>query len=148
MTTEDLLKPRYKVIADYPNSDLPVDLIVTMYAPSKWIDNNKNYEFTESELWFKRYPHLFKKLEWFEEIDQQNLPARLFIKHNDIIRRFKKFHSSNVIQLFDNKGEIEYEESIYEKMDGTGYELYSIQDCQPSTETEYNEYLTNQTKVK
>jgi hypothetical protein len=57
---EDLLRPRYKVIADYPNSTLSVDEII------------EQIEVEEGQFLFNmgfshNYPHLFKKLEWWEE---------------------------------------------------------------------------------
>lgn len=48
----ELLKPRYKVIADYPGSPFPVGFIMK----------------DDCESWSK-YPANFRKLEWWEERD-------------------------------------------------------------------------------
>jgi len=72
-TEVDLLAPRYKVIADWPGREFPIGLIISNYVDDIWGDG-KNYEFRESELWFKKYPHLFKRLEWWEDIKVEDMP--------------------------------------------------------------------------
>ena len=36
MNTEELLKPRRKLIADYPDNEMPVGTILTNYSPMMW----------------------------------------------------------------------------------------------------------------
>ena len=69
MTTEKLLKPRYKVIADYPSNCVNV---VTIYYLQDGIAHT-NYELfvkTKEGLFLKHelddYPHLFQLLQWWE----------------------------------------------------------------------------------
>ena len=61
MTKEQLLMPRYKVIADYPDSDFNVGEILD--RDWGW-DGNDEEGFKKS---ISMYPHLFRKLEWWEE---------------------------------------------------------------------------------
>lgn len=76
MNTEELLKPRRKLIADYPDNEMPVGTILTNYSPMMW--GNKVFEFNASFDWFDKYPHLFQKLEWWQERTKDELPD--FIK--------------------------------------------------------------------
>src|SRR6185503_13287789 len=59
---EDLLKPRYKVIADYPDSEYNVGEIIC------------NMITVQNSEWFDQYPHIFKKLEWWEERKESEMP--------------------------------------------------------------------------
>lgn len=54
MTPEKLLKPRYKVIADYPSNPRSVGFVFELVHE-------------QSIGVFDNYPHLFKKLAWYEE---------------------------------------------------------------------------------
>lgn len=70
MTAEELLKPRYKVIADYPLNPFTVGEVLLMTSePDKrgYVLNNAprnvNARFIKD---YDKYPHLFKKLEWWE----------------------------------------------------------------------------------
>lgn len=76
---EQLLKPRYIVVADYPNAEMPVGLVVTNLYGATWGDG-KEYQFNESELWFKRFPHLFRKLNWWEHMEESEMPQYVRLK--------------------------------------------------------------------
>lgn len=56
MKTEELLKPRFKVIADYPGRSVEIGHI---------IDDPDYYE--RRGIQVNQYPHLFKKLSWWED---------------------------------------------------------------------------------
>lgn len=77
MITEDLLKPRFKVIADYPNSDYEVGIIIDtsqhyLYRSGKVVGQSiKKVDF------FRQYPHLFKELQWYEDRDVSEMPMYL-----------------------------------------------------------------------
>lgn len=73
MLIEELLKPRYKVIADYPNSRFKLDEILT-----QWIGNNYSGEdkyFVISNV--EKFPHIFSKLQWWEDREIEDLPQYL-----------------------------------------------------------------------
>ena len=77
LSTEELLKPRYLVIADYPNSLFAVGEILHefcdtvsryrtwYYAPEK----DSNF-YTETI----NYPHLFRPLQWWENRAIEDMP--------------------------------------------------------------------------
>lgn len=88
MSNEDLLKPRYKVIADYPGNLQPIGHIYEIIfndeeALKNWCDN-KDY-----------YPHLFKKLEWWEEREEKDMPE--YVKGGNEITKLNRvdFESSS-----------------------------------------------------
>lgn len=80
MTTEELLRPRFEVIADYPKLSYNVGRILT---PVK--DNSNIYDCTDapsSEVisYPEKYPHLFKKLNWWEHRKVEDMPKKLICK--------------------------------------------------------------------
>lgn len=75
MTPEELLMPRYKVIADYPNSPFSGILTLKKYwdgVKYEWYGHDGLY--SEYDSFFKGYPHLFKPLEWWEEREIEDMP--------------------------------------------------------------------------
>lgn len=83
MTTEQLLKPRYEVIADYPFNPYQIgdlveniaDTSVFLYARIKDVDHLSS----SSEI-LDKYPHLFRKLNWWEKRKAEDMPKRLMCK--------------------------------------------------------------------
>jgi hypothetical protein len=81
MIVEELLTPRFKVIAGYPDSKTAVGEIFTL----KFRPNNGNVYGIEilgtagiwDQAYFERYPHLFKKLEWWEERELEQMPLHV-----------------------------------------------------------------------
>lgn len=65
----ELLKSRWKVIADYPGSDYHIGEILD--RDWGWVGND--------EVGFKHdlshYPHLFKKLQWWEDRKPEEMPV-------------------------------------------------------------------------
>lgn len=76
MTVEDLMKPRYKVIADYPMSPFAVDKIIEFDKDEVHTDKNHNRWNISA---FKFHPHLFRRLEWYEERSIEDMPE--YVKH-------------------------------------------------------------------
>jgi hypothetical protein len=81
MTTEELLKPRYKVIADWPG--VAGKVIVGDVLVLDDMDNANVFwcggeAFQEDKL--LDYPYLFKKLEWWEGRTIDDLAGVLFVK--------------------------------------------------------------------
>lgn len=71
MTKEQLLKPRWKVIADFPDSDFKVGSI----EDRNWCKYVNGEDATDGIAWnISDFPHLFKELEWWEERAIEDLP--------------------------------------------------------------------------
>lgn len=112
MTTEELLKPRYKVIADYPHSWFTIGEIIQ--------DN-----FVSLSL--KLYPNIFKELKWWEKREVEDLPK--YLKIGDCIRKVIKWDlildkvtvtnskedKTNYISLYEPSTEEEYLQFINQK---------------------------------
>jgi len=79
MTARELLQPRYEVIADYPKSDFKVGDIIQC---SDDLVNDKDVGafLRKFKYNFDKYPHLFKKLNWWEHRKLEDMPKRLICK--------------------------------------------------------------------
>lgn len=75
LSNEKLMKPRWKVIADYPKSLYNVGDILN----GNWMSEDCIYCDTEGPRW-RHYPHLFKPLQWWEEREIIDLPE--YVKVN------------------------------------------------------------------
>jgi hypothetical protein len=72
---EKLLLPRFKVIALWPSTDFKLGEIVGVYLPL----GDSAIEF------YEEYPHLFKKLEWWEERKPEELPE--YVKTANTVKK-------------------------------------------------------------
>ena len=77
MKAEELMKPRFEVIADYPNNKLVIGSVIES-------DSDQMFKIQEGYfLGLKRieqYPHLFRKLNWWEKRSIEDMPKRLVCK--------------------------------------------------------------------
>jgi hypothetical protein len=72
---EDLLKPRFKVIADYPDSLFAVGEVLQL----RHFPNNGNvWGYARCGIWDEahllKFPNIFSKMEWWEERDEKDMP--------------------------------------------------------------------------
>lgn len=105
---EKLLLPRFEVIADYPNSNWSIGEIITDAG-----------EFSTKHI-YRKYPHLFRELKWWEKRGASELPE--YFNYKGSIFKVKKWN------LKDEQGWIVLSEG------GNWYYRDSIQ---PATEAEY-----------
>lgn len=79
LSKEQLLIPRYKVIAYYPNSKFPIGTILTLdkYSSGKWWHEYTDDEPIHLEDGDNRFPAIFKPLEWWERRSIEDLPEYL-----------------------------------------------------------------------
>ena len=123
MTQEDLLKPRYEVIADYPDSEFTVGQIleVDIYNPD------------EDDC--KIFPHLFHKLEWWEKRDIKDMPEYVKDEDGEVWKVYEySTHKSSYVLLNKN-----FKDFYFPYGDHILYELL------PSTLEEYTNYINTQT---
>jgi hypothetical protein len=77
MTTKELIKPRFKVIADFPCSSVIVgEIIRTGESLMAYVVSQG--EFNEKEC-LTDYPHLFKRLNWWDERSEKDMPDRIVL---------------------------------------------------------------------
>lgn len=126
MNTEELLKDRYKVIADYPNSPYTVG---DVYKFKKKLRNSfyeKENGFSQTNLYApEKYPHLFRKLEWWEERTIDEMPEYVRDNNGRILnpKHFLNSWGKPVPKGCTHEGR-----------------FYSYSSMLPSTETEYLTY--------
>ena len=73
MTVEELLRPRYKVIAKWPRGGFPVGLV---------FEGIYLNDLSKSVIECAEYPHLFKPLQWWQDRSDKELLG-LFLKKVD-----------------------------------------------------------------
>lgn len=129
MTTEELLKPRYKVIADFWGNHFEVGKILELKKENgsssfeyTWYGHDGLYSRYESD--FKDYPHLFRKLEWWEDRKVEDMPK--------YIRGIK---SGRIIRV--HKWDLKCEQGW---ICSDGFNCYHRESILPATESEYLEY--------
>lgn len=122
---EELLKPRYKVIADYPGSDFEVGGIIEMIAFNVDV--------------FKDFPHLFKRLEWWQERTIEEMES---VKYAKVIKYRGYWREGDIVKI---------EKFVHGSVtlaQPTGYYLkykhyQPVFELQPATEQEYLNSLPN-----
>lgn len=115
MSTEELMQPRYKVIADYPGS---------IFKKGEILSEDKVFN---KVTYYNcgMYPHLFKKLEWWEERDEKDIPEYVRVNNGNKIYQVESF-TPGFAKLSNNKGE---------------WNWYRLS---PATCEEYEQYLSLQ----
>lgn len=131
MSTENLLLPRYKVIATWPGMHAePFHLgqIISLqpyededykgfiHIPIKHIPGS-----FMREGFFSGYPHLFKKLEWWEERAIDDMPEYLSCPSRKMFFKVESWHKSYFI--IDGRQKMQYRNYI------------------PATLAEYEQYI-------
>lgn len=77
MTAKELLKPRFEVIENYPNSKFYIgDILTPIKKGSLRFDCDSN---NLSEIVYspEKYPHLFRKINWWEKRTVEQMPKKL-----------------------------------------------------------------------
>jgi hypothetical protein len=142
MTVEELLQPRWQVIADYPKSLYHVgDILNGGYRSEDLI-----YCDTNGPRW-SNYPHLFKKLEWWEYRKREDMPQYIKRTGNkdsndkplpDVYLKVKKHFSSGNEEWLVNLSHIFCADSHLTQLKNCTYTYYC---WEPATEEQYKEYL-------
>lgn len=92
MNKEQLLKPRWKVIADFPDSDYKVGSI----EDRDWCKYVNSEDETDGIVWkISDFPHLFKELNWWEERKIEDLPNYIKIVDENVIAKVEE-HSIGI----------------------------------------------------
>ncbi len=129
--SEELLKPRYKVIADYPGSNFKLSEVLLLFPGSiDWLRSNRPPMYQTipiSEA--KSYPHIFKKLEWYEERRIDELPK--YVKVTNTLFRCNNDNLGKVLKINEWKPT------------GADFKFfmadnYHVNHLSPATEEEFN----------
>lgn len=133
----NFLKPRYKVIADYPGNPYPIGAIGTTDS-EYWAQSNYRLIISEAP---DKYPHLFKKLEWWEHRTIEELKSVKYVK---VITYRGYWRVGDIVPVNSFEG------GSMEKALPTGYNLkynhyQSIFELEPASQSEYESFI-NQNK--
>lgn len=112
MTKEQLMQPRWKCIADYPQSIWKVGEILTDF-PELWAKAN-----------LEPFPNIFVRLQWWEDRQESEMPE--YVKYCGTILKVKKWTKN-----------IEGEPSFTWEGEKMGLYAYSTL---PATEEEYKQF--------
>jgi len=129
MTVEELLMPRYKVIADYPHNPYKVGDLLEEFTKTAFkltvTYNGNSMDETQANTYpasaIEKMPHLFRKLNWWEERKVEDMPE------------YVKYHNGSISLL--TKDMIEAGGIV-------------LEDYLPATEQEYNDYINSISNAK
>lgn len=83
MTKEELLKPRYKVIEDYPFSCLPIGYVVD--TDMALIDFQSSHTEVTKMEYLEKFPAIFRRLEWWQDRKPEDMPEHVKCKDDENI---------------------------------------------------------------
>ena len=126
------MKPRYLVIADYPNSIYKIGRILEQ-------DDLQYFNYDH----FNKYPHIFRPLQWWEQRKPEEMPE--FVKFTADYMGFTKVEVYRLENWGDQleKGFIPFRKSE-DKYGLCAVPPYFNQ-IEPATLSEYEAYKSNQT---
>lgn len=124
MSTEEqkiaeLLKPRYKVIADYPGSPFKVNDVLN--------ERNGEDKFYNWIHMMESYPHLFRKISWWEDREEKDMPEYLS----------RMIHGRKVVKKLSGKN---FLDDDYMEWQFGGY---NRNDFLPATKLEFTTYQSS-----
>lgn len=123
MNKEELLKPRYKLISDFPGNWNKVGDVLE--ADTLYMDGET---FTMGD-----YPAIFDRLEWWEERKKEELPQYVLL--GDIVWNISEWSTNWVVPHADP-----------DDSDGKYFSVlwhFRKKEAIPATEQEYNDYITS-----
>lgn len=146
MSIDELLRPRYKVIADYPESRFTVGDILHRYDFKTSANGTYTYVTNlDSPLqgsnikkeYAETLPHLFKKLEWWEERKPEDLPKH--VRYDNKVSRIVDIEYDDNNRMY----QIEWDGQGLFHLDNQ-YQLkgFSFWEVEPATAEEYTQYIT------
>ena len=120
MTNEELLKPRYIVIADYPGKYVKVGRIFK----------------SDIGEYYDRFPAIFRKLEWWEDRKPEDMPKYVKLV---IAGKTQYVHRALDWGRMNCNGH-----PLYDYYNRVGTLMSScVADLLPATEAEYLEYINS-----
>lgn len=126
MDYEELMKPRFKVIADYPGNMFRVgEILEATEFPKRWAGEKFNLNNNHPS----EYPKIFMELHWWEERKDEDTPQYLKRPKNGVV--FEPYHI-DIETGYYYEDEKEYNANDYSQ----------LSDVLPATESDYQEYIS------
>lgn len=129
MTQEELMRPRYRLIADYPNAPFPVGTVLTRIpnATNDWFHDGVD-EFQMIALAdLIRCDKVFQPLKWWEARTMEHMPEYAQAIYSGCVLKIRPEDCHNGYVISSE----------------TGYEKWPLDGFYPATEAEY---LAHQSK--
>lgn len=131
MSTEELLWPRIRVKADYPGNSQSVGAIIQLYKET-------NRLVIEQLHFYRKYPHLFEELAWWQERNREEMPE--YVKYSRGVYKVKNWHYSPGGEiLFDI---LNWKNEKWWSSQGGNYWMRHV-GLLPATLEEYNQYQSS-----
>lgn len=137
LSVQDLMNPRYKIIADYPGCSFPLGEILIPDKAGELYSITAGYSWSVTRIMEKdvrKFPHLVKPLQWWEERSESEMPEYIRINQTWVVKAKKHYVAH---PRYGEKGK------WFEAADSSAIEpFYAYSSVSgPATETEYNDYL-------
>lgn len=151
LTPEELLRPRIKCIADFWDNPFKVGEVI------QFIQEREYHDFFTGELqgkdwltdflpddptvirymyWMRKFtplPHLFRRLEWWEERDVKDMPEYVKTIYDGRVRKVNKYDfKNNIIWMDYSEGNCQFTLNAY------------LSARLPATKQDYLTYTSNQ----
>lgn len=125
LSTEELLKPRYMIMADYPGNRIKVgsilqsssnnmiETLVFCIADQDWVKSEE----------LDKYPHLFRPMPWYEGRKAEEMPE--YLKWGRIVLKNPSYNHSGFYA------------------EGVGWINFKNNEVSPSNAAEYEAYINS-----
>jgi len=141
MTVEELLMPRYRVIADYPHNPYKIGDLLEEFTKTAFkltvTYNGNSMDETQANTYpasaIEKMPHLFRKLNWWEERKVEDMPEYVKpVSAPYYIFKVVKFTQDEYCYFIGNN----------DKEIGEFTSRFT-----PATEQEYNDYINSKSNA-
>lgn len=144
MDSKELMKPRFLVIADAPRLSYNIGRILTAIPENKDLYDCADAPSSEKIFNPEKYPHLFRELEWWENREVDEMPD--YVKQTDMVDSFNNSVPDVFIKVRKhfscNSGDWRNDDIFIFAPEDLTISSYSYNQFEPSSESEYNTYLT------
>lgn len=127
------MRPRFKCIADYPGSDYSVGQIIplTNHHSNEFYSRTEDDDVIEQESFYKQYPHIFKRLQWWEDRDISELPEYVKNAADGIVFKVEynfNGHTPSDVHTWNEEARVPFWHSLHHLL--------------PATESDYIQYTS------
>ncbi len=139
MTTEELLKPRYKVVADFWRNPFKVGEILMPREQGKVWQPLLGISILEDDLWEalteNKYPHIFDKLGWWQERKPAQMPKYVKDEAGEVFEVVEQGETTPS----DVKLQNIFTGAAAKRKTPSRYGWHTLYDLFPATEQEFSE---------
>jgi hypothetical protein len=144
MTREELLRPRIKVITDYPDCPYAVGSVIEI---EKDQEGDQYLAVSGYIVYYpEKYPHLFEPLPWWKDRKVEDMPE--YVKITSIPMLVERYVAVGQVVKAHKHFSTSWGDYNQSGCQLFGDDFMSYSKCEPATTEEYEAYLqtTNQLK--